>query len=206
MRVLSERSDTSSCATDRRIALLLVVLASSQLAWSAAHAQPHAAPTPSAGPTQSYAPATPPHAATTPYVAPAPSYVTPAPSHGAPTRPYAAPTPNAASPQEPRPPSGIGAIVVGWTGLGLGLLNFFTLPLCFVDFGYSTPTTQSVCTALTVALGGAELIVGAVGLSIGYPRRAEYNRWRATHVRTELERLRPMATHNALGLGYVRQF
>lgn len=89
------------------------------------------------------------------------------------------------TPREPRPPSGIGGIVVGWAGVGWGVLNFATLPLCFADFYPSE--ARPVCTATSITLGAGGLIAAAIGLGVGYPRRAAYKRWRARQLpRVEL--------------------
>lgn len=79
--------------------------------------------------------------------------------------------------REPRPPSGIGGLVVGWAGLGWGVLNLGTLPLCFADF--YPREARPICTATSLTLGAGGLIAAAIGLSVGYPRRTVYKRWRA---------------------------
>ena len=87
----------------------------------------------------------------------------------------AIPTARADALSDPRPPSGLGGIIVGWGGLGVAAGNAATLPLCYTSYN---PDWQDACVAIhaTFIVGG---IAAAIpGLVVGYRRRAVYRAWR----------------------------
>jgi hypothetical protein len=106
--------------------------------------------------------------------------------------------------QAARPPSGIGGVVVGWAGLGFGVFNLATLPLCFMEFYPRKAKTLCMVSSGVLSAGG--FIASAIGLSIGYPRRAEYRRWRAGRVAAQLDRLRVAPSREGALFSYALHF
>lgn len=78
----------------------------------------------------------------------------------------------------PRPPSGLGGIIVGWAGLGVSAGALAFIPVCHASFYPEAARTECVVGQAIVA-GGA-LVASGVGFIVGYPRRAVYRSWRAT--------------------------
>jgi hypothetical protein len=83
------------------------------------------------------------------------------------------------SPQQKRPPSGLGGIIVGWAGLGMGAASLAIIPVCSASFYPEAARTE--CKVGQAILGGGALVASAIGFIVGYPRRAVYREWRATH-------------------------
>lgn len=79
---------------------------------------------------------------------------------------------------EPPPPSGIGAVVVGYSGIGLAGLYLVTIPTCYAKF-YPWPVDERACAITSVALAGVALSVGIPSLVVGLRRRERYKAWRA---------------------------
>lgn len=77
---------------------------------------------------------------------------------------------------DPRPSSGIGAVVTGSILLGVGALNLVTIPVCFMD---SYPeASQDLCVGLSAGLGGTLVSVGLPLLIVGVVKRKRFKAWR----------------------------
>ncbi len=74
------------------------------------------------------------------------------------------------------PSSGVGERVGGFIGLGLGVLNLATSPLCYTDI--IDPELQDVCLGASLVVGGVGLAVGIPLLIVGYNKRADLLEWR----------------------------
>jgi hypothetical protein len=79
-------------------------------------------------------------------------------------------------PFEPAPASGIGAVVVGYAGLGISALQLATMPVCFADF--YPDAAERACLISSLALAGIALSVGIPTLVVGLHRRQRYKAWR----------------------------
>jgi hypothetical protein len=77
---------------------------------------------------------------------------------------------------EPRPPSGIGAMVVGYGGIALGVEQLLTIPICYADFYPFQAERPCLIASLTVA--SVALAVGIPSLVVGLHRRERYKAWR----------------------------
>jgi hypothetical protein len=75
---------------------------------------------------------------------------------------------------DPRPPSGLGGIIVGWGGLGVAAGNAATLPLCYSTYNADW---QDACVAIHAAFIVGGVAASIPGLLIGYRRRAAYRAW-----------------------------
>lgn len=156
-----------------------------------------ATPTPAreAAPAADVAPAPPPAAVE---VVPAPAYATPtsAPTDGA----YPAPAPS----DEPRPPSGIAGIIVGFGGLAVGVGSLGGIGLCYADpFGVGGDPVPCAIGQSVVAVGA--FVVAIIGLSKGFSRRAHYKAWRARQ-RAFLDGLDVASNPGGAGLQYRLSF
>jgi hypothetical protein len=87
------------------------------------------------------------------------------------------PQPNPAAIHDPRPPSGIGGIVVGSAALGVAGLNLVTMPICFASF-YPAGADDD-CAVLSGVFAAIGVAVGLPSLIVGRRRRARYKEWRA---------------------------
>jgi len=188
-------------------AIALPALAQNTTPAPAPIADPVPAPEP-----QLAAPTPAPGAAPAPDVAPAPTpaavEVVPAPAYATPT---AAPTSAAYSAQspadyEPRPRNGIAGIIVGFGGLALGVGSVISIPICLTDtYDDVSDGAGGVCAGMygVTAVGG--FVVGAIGLSIGFSRRARYKAWRARQ-RAFLDGLDVASHPGGAGLQYRLSF
>jgi hypothetical protein len=104
---------------------------------------------------------------------------------------------------EPPPPSGIGAMSVGFGAFGFGALNLVTIPICYADF---YPGEPRGCVIASVTIAGVAFAVGIPSLIVGFKRHARFKAWRARQVSGG--RFAPWVAERTgpLGLQYALRF
>jgi hypothetical protein len=81
-------------------------------------------------------------------------------------------------PSEERPSTGLPFLITGAVFTGVGVLNLATSPLCKTDI-IRDGDTQNVCLGVSLAVGGAFVLVGVPLLIVGASKRSTYNEWKA---------------------------
>jgi hypothetical protein len=141
-----------------------------------------------------------------PRVAAAQSLVDSPPTAAAPPAPVSngAPTRDSTVLEE-RPSTGTGKIVVGWIGLGVGVLNLASIPVCFADF--YPANAKETCVGASIVLGAAGLGIGIPMLVLGYGQRGRYREWRERNPGAALlDKVRVAGTPGGAMLGLQTTF
>jgi len=77
------------------------------------------------------------------------------------------------------PSSGVALTIVGAVALGIGALNFASIPICSADF--YPRDSRDTCVVASVAVGVVGVAAGLPMLLVGLHQRSKYREWRKSH-------------------------
>ena len=81
------------------------------------------------------------------------------------------------APGSPPPSTGLGLLIAGSVFTGIGALNLITAPICKTGL-IPQASTQNLCLAASLVLGGVTLVIGVPMLAVGASKRSKYKEWK----------------------------